>query len=69
MTMLATRESDPSAQEAVSLFEALEKRFPAANLGNDKWYLIAVSIVTFSSSTYHRQCLSIGFCALRQPQP
>ena len=35
----------------VSLFEALERKFPAAALGYDKWYLIAVSFMTPSHFT------------------
>jgi hypothetical protein len=51
--MLAVQESDPTPQDAVSLFEALEVKFPVATLGHDKWYLIAVGITTLSSSSYH----------------
>jgi len=31
-----------TAEEAVSLFEALESKFPHNSLGHDKWYLVAV---------------------------
>jgi hypothetical protein len=48
--MLAVRESDPTPQDAVLLFEALEKKFPAATLGHENWYLIAVSIMAPPSS-------------------
>jgi hypothetical protein len=46
--MTATREQDPTPEEAISLFEALEKRFPSATLGHDKWYLVAVSMAESS---------------------
>ncbi|KAH8598285.1 hypothetical protein B0O99DRAFT_58431 [Bisporella sp. PMI_857] len=33
----------PTEQDAVALFEALEFKFPHRTLGNDKWYLVALS--------------------------
>ena len=35
--------SEPTADQAVDLFQAIEKKFPHASLGEDKWYLVAVS--------------------------
>jgi hypothetical protein len=67
--MLAARESDPTPQDATSLLEALGKRFPAATLGHDKCYFIAVSILTMSSSSSLCSHISIGVIALRQPLP
>jgi len=31
-------------EEAIALFEALENKFPHKSLGDDRWYLVAVSI-------------------------
>jgi hypothetical protein len=33
---------DPTEEEALALFAALEKQFPSKSLGNDKWYILAV---------------------------
>jgi hypothetical protein len=33
---------EPTAEEAVALFEAIEKKFPHKTLGEDKWYIVAV---------------------------
>ena len=35
--------SDPTAEEAVTLFENLEGKFPTKKLGTERWYLLAVS--------------------------
>lgn len=39
--MANTRE--PTEEEAITLFEAIEKTFPHGTLGDDKWYLVTVS--------------------------
>lgn len=39
----ATR--DPTTDEALALFKAIEEKFPARALGDDKWYLLAVSLI------------------------
>jgi len=31
-------------EKAVSLFKALEEKFPHKSLGHDKWYLVAVCV-------------------------
>lgn len=33
---------DRTPEEAVTLFKAIEDKFPSANLGDDRWYLIPV---------------------------
>jgi hypothetical protein len=33
---------DPTEDEALALFAALEEQFPSKSLGNDKWYILAV---------------------------
>lgn len=46
---------DPTADEALALFKAIEEKFPAKTLGDDKWYLLAVSLIhtlTLPQSTY-----------------
>lgn len=35
-------DDDPTAEQAIELFKALEAKFPSATLGNDRWYLVAV---------------------------
>jgi hypothetical protein len=40
---------EPTAEDATVLFEELEKKFPHETLGNDKWYLVAVSTKSLSS--------------------
>lgn len=34
--------SDPTAEGATAMFKELEKKFPIQNLGEERWYLIAV---------------------------
>ncbi|EMD85480.1 hypothetical protein COCC4DRAFT_56882 [Bipolaris maydis ATCC 48331] len=34
---------DPTADEALALFKAIEEKFPAKTLGEDKWYLLALA--------------------------
>jgi hypothetical protein len=33
---------DPTDDEALSLFKAVEKKFPTETLGDDKWYVLLV---------------------------
>ncbi|RDL32030.1 Uncharacterized protein BP5553_09432 [Venustampulla echinocandica] len=33
----------PTTEEAISLFQEIEKKFPSQSLGEDKWYLVALS--------------------------
>lgn len=35
--------STPITEEAIALFEAIEKKFPHKSVGEDRWYLVAVS--------------------------
>jgi hypothetical protein len=37
--------STPSTEEAIALFEAVERKFPHKTVGDDKWYLVVVSSV------------------------
>jgi hypothetical protein len=43
---MATREipipRDPTEDEALALFKAVEEKFPSESLGNDKWYVLIV---------------------------
>ena len=34
----------PTVEEAIALFESIEEKFPRNTLGEDKWYLVAVSL-------------------------
>lgn len=34
---------DPTAEEAIVLFKAVEDAFPSKTLGEDKWYILVVS--------------------------
>jgi chromosome segregation ATPase len=34
----------PTKEAAVELFEAIETKFPHKTLGEDKWYLVVVSV-------------------------
>jgi hypothetical protein len=33
---------DPTEEEALALFKAVEEKFPSKSLGDDKWYILAV---------------------------
>jgi hypothetical protein len=33
----------PTSEDAIALFEVIQKKFPHKTLGDDKWYLVAVS--------------------------
>jgi hypothetical protein len=33
---------DPTEDEALALFKAVEERFPSKTLGGDKWYILTV---------------------------
>lgn len=33
---------DPTSEEALALFEAVEEKFPSETLGDDKWYILTV---------------------------
>lgn len=33
---------DPTENEALALFAALEEKFPSKSLGSNKWYILAV---------------------------
>jgi hypothetical protein len=33
---------DPTEDEALALFKAIEEKFPSESLGEDKWYLVLV---------------------------
>jgi hypothetical protein len=35
---------DPTEDEALALFKAVEERFPAKTLGDNKWYVLLVCI-------------------------
>lgn len=34
--------NDPTSEEALALFEAVEEKFPSNTLGDDKWYILTV---------------------------
>lgn len=34
---------DPTNDEALALFTAIEDKFPSNTLGNDKWYILLVT--------------------------
>jgi len=38
---------EPTVDEAVALFQAIEEKFPHKTLGDDKWYLVVVSLQLF----------------------
>jgi hypothetical protein len=33
---------DPTEEEALALFKAVEEKFPSKSLGSDKWYILTV---------------------------
>jgi hypothetical protein len=33
---------DPTEEEALALFKAVEQKFPSKTVGNDKWYVLTV---------------------------
>lgn len=35
---------DPTDDEALALFKAIEGKFPSTTLGNDKWYILTVRL-------------------------
>jgi hypothetical protein len=35
---------DPTEDEALALFKAIEEKFPSKSLGDDKWYVLMVSV-------------------------
>jgi hypothetical protein len=39
----STIPQDPTEDEALALFKAIEEKFPSESLGKDKWYLVLVS--------------------------
>lgn len=39
-----TDTDDPTAEQATKLFQDLEQKFPSKNLGEERWYLIAVRL-------------------------
>ncbi|KAI9729618.1 MAG: hypothetical protein M1818_008465 [Claussenomyces sp. TS43310] len=44
-----TSYKDPTAEDAIALFTELEKKFPSASLGDDKWYLVALAALCAST--------------------
>lgn len=40
---------EPTPEEAIILFKAIEERFPHKTVGDDKWYLVTVCTVTRQS--------------------
>ncbi|KAK4690551.1 hypothetical protein P7C71_g6261, partial [Lecanoromycetidae sp. Uapishka_2] len=38
--------AEPTAEGAIALFKQLEKKFPTQTLGEERWYLIAISALT-----------------------
>jgi len=42
MTRTMATTAEPTKGEAVSLFEAVEKKFPHKTVGEDTWYLVVV---------------------------
>jgi hypothetical protein len=42
---------DPTSDEALALFKAIEEKFPTQSLGGEKWYIFAVSLSLYTSST------------------
>lgn len=33
---------DPTEEEALELFKAVEEKFPSGTIGHDKWYVLTV---------------------------
>jgi hypothetical protein len=40
---------EPSKDEALALFKAIEAKFPSNTLGDDKWYLVTVRAFPIAS--------------------
>ncbi|RQM08552.1 hypothetical protein DH86_00000276 [Scytalidium sp. 3C] len=39
--------ADPTPEDAIKLFRAVEEKFPHETLGNDKWYLVVLSSLCY----------------------
>jgi len=39
---------DPTDDEALALFKAIEEKFPSQSLGDDKWYVLLVWHVLYT---------------------
>ncbi|KAK3197663.1 hypothetical protein GRF29_216g856608 [Pseudopithomyces chartarum] len=37
--------NDPTSEEALALFEAVEEKFPSNTLGDDKWYILTLATI------------------------
>lgn len=44
--------ADQTSSDVIDLFHQLQATFPSKTLGEDKWYLIAISALTGSGKTY-----------------
>ena len=45
---MASYPPERTPEEAISLFKAVEEKFPSESLGDDRWYLILVSSLSLS---------------------
>lgn len=43
--------TEPSKSEALVLFQQIESAFPSANLGTDRWYILALAAITTGGHT------------------
>jgi len=55
----------PTAEQATALFQALEERFPHKTLGDDKWYLVAISALVGSAPSF---CANLYSHLIAQPR-
>lgn len=53
MDMTANTPQDPTEEEALELFKAVEDNFPSKTLGSNKWYILVVSMKLFHSRSCH----------------
>jgi hypothetical protein len=43
---------DPTEDEALALFKAVEEKFPSKSLGDDKWYVLTVRVAIYTSTEF-----------------
>ncbi|KAF2845834.1 hypothetical protein T440DRAFT_511277 [Plenodomus tracheiphilus IPT5] len=48
---------DPTAEEALALFKAVEEKFPSSTLGDDKWYILTLAALVGGSQATHAPTL------------
>lgn len=64
---------DPTDDEALAMFKAVEELFPSKSLGEDKWYILTVSsssrssVVDYGADTSSSQLWWVVACLALRP--